>query len=940
MPILLFVILLWVLVACSNSSDPEEKWEISSSAVLLESSSDESSDSISSSAETYDKMILVAGSEALVAIGTNDKNAKITETPELRTILRYDYFMDSAMVSCEEFKAVMSPSKLAKSLECTSGEILTDITFYDAALFANKKSKLAKIDSVYDYTSALFDEDGHCTHLGGFLFYADRKGFRLPTEAEWIKAASASYGHFFSTSLMEWSNDYLGKLKDTTIINFAGAKNPNELGERVVKEFSIKTGSTKPSLFSRGDVYAVLSESRADYVGFRLALGIIENPVWMDNSGSTSSSPITIMAKPADLWDFSKTMEMKVAFRNDVTGNLTYIDYTTDEGTAVEIKDTIAVYHPEISPDGNKVAFCTGFEGLTSQSDLYVRDLDSTGSHLVKLNVKSAAIPRWTVLDNGDTAIIYVNNPGVNSNDATFLGNSTWQVTFSNGKFGTPKKLFDGAYHGGVSPDGNLAVSGARLLRARKNNKDAIWYNQEQACNVSLSKDSTLRTAFLDFGGKTGRAFVGKSYSTHQYILIADSSGKLIQSIQAPSGFTFDHSEWVVGKTNDNIVATLVNANGAHRRIALTNLSSQKRIDLVEGEELWHPCFWIKPRIKLPQSSSSAEVLPSSSSSGEADVESSSTDIPSSSSSIEPFELDLDSAGMYYNTSGVYPSADRWRYKMELLWAYKDSATVISLGSSRMENAVVPLLFSEPIFAVNLASSGNSIQGSYLFLEKYLYHHMKNLKVVIFDLDIDRWWCCDNSLLNNPYKHYVGYVYDANHNFWKDFFPPELYIQTYESPGVPTLANMFRASRGHNVSSQEGWKEPSVSHDSTWISSNPALFNQKIDMLKKIIKTCNERNIYVIGVLLPQNPGYKTTGSYGRYGILRSEAPQIIQDFKAISETYPNFILLDENRMGDHDYSGTEANDTDHLNNTGAKHLTHRIDSLIKTLDIDWTLQQ
>ena len=132
----------------------------------------------------------------------------------------------------------------------------------------------------------------------------------------------------------------------------------------------------------------------------------------------------------------------------------------------------------------------------------------------------------------------------------------------------------------------------------------------------------------------------------------------------------------------------------------------------------------------------------------------------------------------------------------------------------------------------------------------------------------------------------------------------------------------------------------SVLLDSTWISSNPALFNQKIDMLKKIIKTCNERNIYVIGVLLPQNPGYKTTGSYGRYGILRSEAPQIIQDFKAISETYPNFILLDENRMGDHDYSGTEANDTDHLNNTGAKHLTHRIDSLIKTLDIDWTLQQ
>jgi hypothetical protein len=106
------------------------------------------------------------------------------------------------------------------------------------------------------------------------------------------------------------------------------------------------------------------------------------------------------------------------------------------------------------------------------------------------------------------------------------------------------KSFFDGAYHGGINEDNSLAVSGARLLRARVSDKESIWYNSEQACNVSLAQDGSKRVAFLDFGGKTGKAFVGSNYATHQQILIADSTGKLIQTIKAPEGYTFDHSEW------------------------------------------------------------------------------------------------------------------------------------------------------------------------------------------------------------------------------------------------------------------------------------------------------------------------------------------------------------------------------------------------------------
>ena len=65
--------------------------------------------------------------------------------------------------------------------------------------------------------------------------------------------------------------------------------------------------------------------------------------------------------------------------------------------------------------------------------------------------------------------------------------------------------------------------------------------------------------------------------------------------------------------------------------------------------------------------------------------------------------------------------------------------------------------------------------------------------------------------------------------------------------------------------------------------------------------------------------------------------PKLIQEIADLNITYPNFILMDENNMGNHDYTDDMANDTDHLSEAGAAKLTHRLDSLIKTLDINFT---
>ena len=219
-----------------------------------------------------------------------------------------------------------------------------------------------------------------------------------------------------------------------------------------------------------------------------------------------------------------------------MTKNLAYVDFRRSSPRVVEIKDSLNVFHPDISPNGKLVAFSTGQEGVSGKSALYVRNLDAEGSNRVKLDVASAAIPRWRVLENGDTVIVYVTDAANNKEESSFKKTSTWQVKFANGKFGKPTKLFDGGFHGGISDDERLTVTGARLLRARMASKgstitskavDSLWYNGEQACNVSLNKTSK-RTLFLDFAGETGKKFVGTKYRTHERLLIADSTGKLV----------------------------------------------------------------------------------------------------------------------------------------------------------------------------------------------------------------------------------------------------------------------------------------------------------------------------------------------------------------------------------------------------------------------------
>ena len=879
-------------------------------------------------------LVLVNAKSKSAVLGTKSSDAHVNERPAMKVKFNYDFYISRYEAMCGEFNTLIKPVT-GLVLECETDSLpATNVTFYDAVLFANERSKKEGLDTAYTYLSKKLDSENHCVNLEGFVFHPEVGSFRLPTEAEWVlvandhwdseKAWTAENSDYrlhpicsiaqdddicdMKGNAMEWVNDWFGLFRDTTVQNYVGAPDGGTLAQRVVKGGSFRNNASSITLHARGDVYTVTSSTKGDYVGFRLAFGNIPDAAWMGSNGRAVSSRISPLANSSSIYPYSKTYQAKLVFRNDVTGNLAFIDYSSGSLSVVEIVDTIQAYHPDISPDGSRVAFCTKYEGISGLSELYVRDLNEEGSNLVKLEVESAAIPRWRVLDNGDTVIVYVTDAGNNKTESVFRSTSTWQVPFSKGRFGIPQKLFDGAYHGGISYDNRLTVTGSRLLRAMvapegstvlQSGRDTVWYNGEQACNVSLAQDGSKKTLFLDFGSATGREFVGKRYSTHQRMMIADSTGKLVQTLVAPTGYTFDHAEWAVGFSNV-AVATLANVNGAHTEIVLVDAEGENILPLAKGEELWHPNLWT-----LDLFSNRKLNL-----------------------------LDLDSACVYMTESSDITT---WimKVKMDIFWQYRDSTEAVIIGSSRSFAGVDPLCIRS-FFTINMAYSAEDFAGTTHFIERYIVPLIPKLKVIVLTLDYDRWYIKAENW-NNWFSDIPGYEYDKHHDYWKDGLKGDMYAISKNTLGPPEdRYMMFSYNRGLYYSTTVGWGSefPEVAINPNWYEYDKSGVEFNLLSLKRILDLTLERGIKVVGAVFPQSPYYKTqTDAWGRYGPTRGAAKEMQDSVAKLVELYPNFTLFDEYHDGEHDYSYEDFSNEDHLSLVGAQKLTGRLDMLLKELD-------
>lgn len=920
--LLILFVLLGVFFACDNSGGKNPAGSV---AEIKEGS--------------LEGMVLVKTLNSVALLGTADSSSKNNERPAMSVKLDYDFQIGSHEVTCGEFLDLMEGFSDKK---CENDKLpMTNVTYYDAILFANARSKKEKMDTVYTYGKATFNSDGNCTNLEAFSFKPDVNGYRLPTEAEWVlvaahnwnpkkgwsldnsnnmlhevcsaeevKSASKNFVCDMAGNALEWVNDWLGNFRDTLIYNYVGAPDGGPLGERVVKGGYYSLPASQIKMHSRGDFYTVASYKKEDYIGFRLAYGAIPDAAWMNSDGDVSESHFVALTNPGTVRRLTGSFATKLVFRNDLSGNLAFVDYSSGTLAVQEIKDTIDCYHPDISPDGNYVAFSTSFEGLDGNSKVYVRLLNADDKNKVVLDVENAAIPRWKVTANGDTVIVYVSSAGTNENESDFKKKSTWQVSFAQGKFGTPEKLYDGSYHGGVSSDGKLAVTGSTVFRSRIDVgsavKDSVWYDGFQACNVSLARDLTKRSLFLDFGDGPGKDYVGSGYKVHEQIFIVDSLGELIGNIAAPKGNTFDHSEWALtnvyeaDRKENVVVAVMVNSNGAHTKIVAIDVEDGHVVELVEGDELWHPCLWRKNSPRITVSS----------------------------------EFDLDSAGIYLVNYAEDPLLS---LKMNIFWQECDSLEVVGLGSSRMSQgfAASKMTYGR---SFNMAAIPSDMDVIHYVALNYVLNHCEKLKVLVVGLDLDLWSKPAMTNVENNILSFPGYHYDANHGFWKNQNTDVLkeISRAYEND-FPTIV-YFHENMGWflkeecNSWTTGGFAPYALVEDSTWSDDNSS-YERSLDELKEIVDAAGNRNVLVLGIVFPQSPYYKETGAFGRHGMRRSHAMKILERIKDMESQHSNFILMDENKMGDHDYADELAYDYDHLDYKGGLVLTAKIDSLLKLLD-------
>ncbi len=144
----------------------------------------------------------------------------------------------------------------------------------------------------------------------------------------------------------------------------------------------------------------------------------------------------------------------------------------------------------------------------------------------------------------------------------------------------------------------------------------------------------------------------------------------------------------------------------------------------------------------------------------------------------------------------------------------------------------------------------------------------------------------------------------------------------------PFLCSCDSSSGKHEVTCGE-FNEVMKAHT----TENDAEDREASLQLELMVETAQKYGITIIGAIFPQSPGFKKTGSFGRYGIRRSIAQDRIDEIKALEKNYSNFVLMDENKMGDHDYEDSDAQNKDHLCRVGASKFTARLKSMLKELD-------
>jgi uncharacterized protein (TIGR02171 family) len=888
--------------------------------------------------------------------GWNDPRAVFDEKPGMIASFTYDYWIDSTEVTQRYFFDLTGRRPVSEASPYGAGDRypVYYVTWFDAVLFCNARSRAENLDTVYIYSGRRETASGMVYDLIGLRGDYAHDGYRLPTEAEWEYAASGGQDdqpfdgpddstaareqawyldnasnsahpvgkklpnafnlYDMAGNVFEWTNDWKGMYDGQSISNSLGALQPDGDNEKVIKggAYNLSLRYLRPS--GRSATYATTLSSANEYVGFRCARAVIEQGNYLGIGPiDFVPNPVVVTATNADVRAFTGTSASRLVFVN-VTGpnrTLCYIDFSRTFPYVIEYLDDKKVCMPVISPDGRHVAWCSANEGQFGPSKIYIRALDSLGTLITVLPADTAYIPRWWMdRSTGDTCIIYTNSAVANSSPIWKSSKTVVQKISDGIPVGSPWVITEnGGYHDGRSVDGRFLITAydrlmvrdlqagteRQIFMAPENGKDST--GSAQVCNASLSPDTGINAQclFLDFGSPVKSTITGTSYGIHEIMFGSSLEGTITDFLHCPAGEeSWDFCEW--SNQSGYAVSSVRNGAGQAHAVHIVKLSSLATLPVVAGTELHHPGWWIR------------EVLDN------------------------PFNFALDSLGCY-DDPHVDGVQGLFAFMMHYFWNRAGSLDLLFAGNSQV------------IFGVDCTRFNNLKTGKIAFnncgltvistlINKYIFTHAPKVRLIGINMPTyffnrpggeveSTWW--DRTIGASK-----GLAYDSSHNFWRDSIPDGFY-QMAARASFPERTDLD--TFGLALYDCQGWggENPDLEGSTEWTVQDTN-FRNNIELLKSIIQDLSARKVHLLVINFPESPYYRTTDHYTRFGPSWETGKAMIEQVKALESVYPYFHVYDAYNDGNHDYTDADARDENHLCPTGAAKLSARLDSLIKTI--------